>query len=104
MDKFLLAMNEMSGNDDVVIVRAVQPVSHYQVVDGHVGSRQIHKHFTYKNSEGEKELYTLVVTHYFTTDIDTTDESEVYKFMDDAWHWYMAYLKWEDEQIDNSLL
>lgn len=96
MDKHLLAENLMSGNGNLVIVRTIQPVSIYEVIEGHQNVKGINKHYYH---EGEE--FTLRAHHYFTTDIDTVDESEVFKFMDDAWHWFVAYMKWEDENIDN---
>jgi hypothetical protein len=101
MDKHLLAENPMSDNGNLAIVRTIQPVSIYEVIVGHHKLKGIHKHYTYVNLDGVPEDYTLRAHHYFTTDIDTVHESEVFKFMDDAWHWYMAYMKWEDKNIDD---
>jgi hypothetical protein len=98
MDKHLLADNPMRALEGgLAIIRTVQPVSIYEVIEGWKELNSIHKNYTYHNSDGIEEYYTLRAHHYFTTDIDTTDEAEVYKFMDDAWYWFIAYLKWEDE-------
>lgn len=103
MDKHLLAENPMSDNGSLAIVRTVQPISIYEVIDGHIPHKGLAKHYTFKNSDGLFEEYTLRIHHYFSTDIDTVEESEVFKFMDDAWHWYVAYMKWEDKNIDENL-
>lgn len=101
MDKHLLAENPMSGNGNLAIVRTIQPVSIYEVIEGAKDCKGIYKAYTYENPNGVDEDYTLRAHHYFTTDIDTVDELEVFKFMDDAWHWFVAYMKWEDENSDN---
>ena len=101
MDKHLLSENPMSDNGDLAIVRTVQPISIYQVLEGH-HDLKLSKKYRFVNSDGEVENYTLAVHHYFSTDVDTTDESEIYKFMDDAWHWYKAYMQWEDKNIDKN--
>ena len=99
MDKHLLAENPMrSPEGGLCIVRTVQPIAIYEVVEGWKELNIPHKNYTYRNSDGLEEHYTLAAHHFFSTDIDTVDESIVFKFMDDAWHWYMAYMKWEDEQ------
>lgn len=106
MDKHLLAENPMSDNGSLAIVRTVQPIAIFEILNGwyvyNAGSEIVKKHYSYVNSDGVKEDYTLKCHHYFSTDIDTPDVNEIYKFMDDAWHWYMAYLKWEDKQIDEN--
>lgn len=134
MDKHLLAENPMrSSEGGLCIIRTIQPVSMYEVIEGHSIDHKsktgqyyqyqdrggtmtleewnndgrydigldigILKHYFYKNSDGETEHYTLRCHHYFSTDIDTVAESKVFKFMDDAWHWFMAYIKWQDEQV-----
>lgn len=99
MDKHLLAENPMRASEGgLAIVRTVQPVAIFEVIEGHQECKDIHKAYSFKNSDGLIEEYTLRAHHYFSTDIDTIEESEVYKFMDDAWYWYMAYMKWEDKQ------
>ena len=97
MDKHLLAENPMrSPEGGLCIIRTIQPVSIYEVIEGTIEMKGICKRYYLNNT-----AYTLRCHHYFSTDIDTANESEVFKFMDDAWHWYAAYLRWEDEQIDN---
>jgi hypothetical protein len=92
MDKHLLAENPMRASQGgLAIIRTVQPISIYEVIEGHVNVKGISKRYEYNEEE-----YTLRCHHYFSTDIDTVDETEVYKFMDDAWFWFMAYMKWED--------
>ena len=104
MDKHLLAENPMrSPEGGLCIIRTVQPISIYEVYEGHIkfGIGSIYKQYTYVGSTGEREDFALRAHHFFSTDIDTVDESIVYKFMDDAWFWYMAVLKYEDEIFDD---
>ena len=109
MDKFLIATNPMSGNDCEVIVRTVEPKSYYYVHDGHIAVKgTIYRHYVYG-----AEKYTISIGHYFTTvgveqiaenlafvDEKQAQEADIYKKIDDAWHWYCALLKWEDGQDD----
>lgn len=99
MDQHLLAENPMRGpKGGLAIIRTTQPVSIYEVYEGHEIMKGIWKHYHYKNSEGEIEKYTFRTHHFFSTDIDTATEEVAIKFMDEAWHWFMAYMKWEDNQ------
>ncbi|MBX9851030.1 MAG: hypothetical protein K2X86_04645 [Cytophagaceae bacterium] len=105
MDKHLLAENPMRASEGgLAIIRTSQPVAIFEVIDmeeagGSISVEgKIIKSYYYQN-----EHWVLKTHYYFTHDIDTTDESEVYKFMDDAWFWFMAYLKWEDKNIDNDI-
>lgn len=102
MDEHLLAENPMRPHKGgLCIIRTTHPVAIYEVIEGHKDAKGLHNHFTYVNSEREKEYYTLRTHHFFSTDIDTVDKMIVFKFMDDAWRWFCAYMKWEDEQVDN---
>lgn len=83
------------------IIRTRQPIGMYEVLEGHVDAKGLHNHFTYTNSEGKDEQYTLRTHHFFSTDVDTVDKMIVFKFMDDAWRWFAAYIKLEDEQQFN---
>lgn len=107
MDKHLLAENPMRAPEGgLCIIRTVQPISIYQIEIGWVSflgeKAPLHKIYSYINSDGEKEKYTLRAHHFFSTDIDTVNEDIVYKFMDDAWYWFKAYLEWEDKNIDEN--
>lgn len=102
MDEHLLAENPMRPEKGgLCIIRTRQPVSIYEVLEGHVDAKGLHNHFTYLNSEGKKEQYTLRAHQFFSTDVDTVDKMVVFKFMDDAWRWFTAYMKWEDEQFND---
>jgi hypothetical protein len=98
MDKHLLAENPMrSPKGGLCIIRIFQPISIYEVIEGHVKASGIVKEYYYNGLNGETEHFTLRYHHYFTIDIDTINESKVLKFMDDAWHWYAACLRWKEQ-------
>lgn len=65
-------------------------------------SLRAHQHLTYSSSNGYKELYTLSAYHCFTTSFDGEEHAVMLeKLFKNAWHWYMAYMTWEDKQIEN---
>lgn len=101
MDLHLLAENPMRARDGgLAIIRTKQPISIYEVIEGHVDMTGIYKMYSHWSNR-KREDYTLRVHHFFSTDIDTAREETAIKFMDDAWRWFVAYMKWEDENIDN---
>lgn len=93
MDKYLLAVNPMTDNGDLAIVRTVQPVQIWQVLEGR---RETKQRFT-KTYAHKGEEFTLVLHHWFSPDFDNQSDSVVWKGMDDAYHWYRAYIDWADE-------
>jgi hypothetical protein len=100
MDRFLLSENPMAGNT-LAIVHTQQPVSIILVDEGHITTKYPHEHHTYRNSDGIGEPVTLSLYHCYSMSFDGDENArKVNKLFRDAWHWYMAYLKWEDEQID----
>ena len=97
MDKHLLAENPMRSQEGgLCIIRTVDPISIWEVIEGHVKSKKTyHKHFNHNG-----EFYTIECFHYFTTNEDGLLDKNVYKYMDDAWRWFKAYMQWEDDNID----
>lgn len=73
MDKHLVAHNKMSGKSDLSVIRTITPVAIFKV----------------------KSDNSLSV-HY----CEKCSEEKLLKITKDAWFWYMAYMKWEDKQID----
>lgn len=101
MDRFLLAENPMNTSGGAtVIVHTIEPKAMIQVHNGHDPiDFGYSKQYSFKNTDGDIEQYTLRLFHYFTEDFNEDNHKPAaYKIMDKAWHWYMAYLKWEDEQ------
>jgi hypothetical protein len=97
MDKHILAKNPMrSPQGGLCIVRTVQPVSIYEVLEGSQTKPRLSKTYHYVKIGGQPMSFTLRCHHFFSTDIDTPDETQVYKFMDDAWYWFKAYLDWKE--------
>lgn len=102
MDKFLLAENPMAGHA-LAIVHMLQPVSIITVHEGHLATKFPYKHYTFTNADGGQEQHTLSLYHCFTNLVATDEDNDkmIAKLLRDAWHWYMAYLNWEDENIAN---
>jgi hypothetical protein len=101
MDKFLLAENPMASNT-LAIVHMLHPISILTVHEGHINTKYPHQQYTYRNGDGIQEEYTLSLYHCFSTSFDGEVNSPmVMKLFKDAWHWYMAYLNWEDQNIAN---
>jgi hypothetical protein len=85
------------------IIRTVNPVSIFEIYQGKIEfdkSKFNSKYF--KSYSFENEQFTLRLHHYFTTEVMVgLTEIEVYKKMDDAAHWYFAYCKWENENLND---
>ncbi len=86
--------------ESTLIIHTIEPKSMIQVQLGHLSVKNPHfKHYFFRNAFGEVEHYTLSIYHYFTEDFNEDNHKpSADKLLDKAWHWYMAYLKWEDEQ------
>jgi hypothetical protein len=97
MDRFLLAENPMSESRDLAIIHTIEPVAIIGVLENFEKHHQPHAHF---NHFGEE--YTLYIHHMFTTNMAGLDEAEGKKMVDKllkrAWHWFAAYMEWEDQQ------
>jgi hypothetical protein len=99
MDRFLLASNEMSGNNDWVIVHTIEPIAHIQVLEGHTNLEGKSCYFGIH----ETETYTLVAEFVFTSKMHGKKEQNdemIMKLLTRAWHWYKSYLEWEDKLHD----
>lgn len=104
MERFLLAESpffpERSG---LWIVHLLNPISIFQVVEGRVNPEgKIFGNYTYVNSDGMKEAWTLVVFHFFTTDFISDPDVQALPLLKRAWRWYLSYLKWVDQNISHS--
>lgn len=100
MDKYYLGENPMSPDNDLIIVRIPLPTSIFLVREGHNAQGEHYGFFTYKNTDGITEQWTLSVYHYFITKKEDTDEAKIQKEIRKAWYWYLSYLKFEDGNID----
>lgn len=100
MDKFLLAENPMTNND-TCIVHTIEPIAIIELSLEKPLKNQYQKKYVYIGADGLREEWTFGIHHFFTTDFNEENhEAKAFKLMDKAWHWYAAYLKWEDEQFD----
>jgi hypothetical protein len=101
MDKFLLAENPMAETDNLAIIHMLAPIAIINVVEAHVVADRPHRHYVYNGHDGQEPI-TLVVWHMFTTEFDSEQHSlMVDKLLRNAFHWYAAYLTWEDNNIEN---
>lgn len=105
MDRFLLAENPMIDADKhrVFIFHTQQPS---MLIEVHheayaVGDGKMFLTGNYKNIDGTIETITLGVSALLICDVELTDKikERVNKVLSKAWHWYIAYLEWEDKQI-----
>ena len=104
MDRFLIAENPLSDNGNLAIIHTIDPMAIIEAREGYFKSQEgaLYKHYTYINSDGIPEEWTLRVHHLYTQEFDSErHHAIVVKLLDRAWHWYAAYMAWEDERIDN---
>lgn len=96
MTRFLIADNPMVEESTTSIIHTLDPQSIIEVLEGHLVVKTPHRHYQYND-----ELYTLRIHHLFTQQFDSEQHHLIVtKILDKAWHWYMAYQKWEDDWID----
>jgi len=85
------------------IVRTTPPIGLFEIIEGHPEFDSdwfLAKHYQYND-----ELYTLRL-HYYGgyKEKKAPSEEEALKMaskdMDKAWHWFAAYMQWEDDNID----
>lgn len=102
MDKHLLAENPIrSPKGGLCVVRTVKPISIFEIIHGHVEANKPFKYYTYVGDLGIREQYTLVINFMFAEGVASSEELEseyMTKYLDDAAHWYNAYLRFEDCQ------
>lgn len=109
MDKHLLADNPMrSEHGGLAIIRTVAPIGIFEIIEGHLffdvektpKSYRHYKHYSYF-----EEKYTMKLHYYggFNEPAPTADQALILanKHMDDAWHWYMNYMQWENENLND---
>ncbi len=101
MNRFLLADNPMHPEQSGAwVIHTLNPKSMIRCLEGHVVTDEPYRHYTYRNTDGVIEEWTLSAYHLFTTDFLTEPEEQVGKLLDRAWRWYRAYMEWEDTNID----
>jgi len=94
MTRFMIADNHMVAGTTSAIIHTVDPQAIIEILEGHQVCTSPYRHFTYQN-----DLYTLRVHYLFTQEFDTEQHHIIVtKFLTRAWHWFVAYMKWEDEQ------
>jgi hypothetical protein len=94
LTRFLVAKNPMVEGSPSAIIHTREPQAIIEIIEGHHQCTSPYRQYTYGD-----EQFTLRVHHLFTEfeqhHIITT------KLLNRAWHWFMAYMQWEDEQIED---
>lgn len=76
------------------IIHTVNPKAIIEIIEGHTECKSPYKQYQFYD-----ELYTLRVHHLFTTEFDSEQHHIITtKLLDRSWHWFMAYMQWEDEK------
>lgn len=67
-----------------------------------MGEGRLHLTGNYQNTDGEIETITLTIEALLICEPEVLEEMKdrCEKVLKKAWHWYIAYLKWEDDNID----
>lgn len=106
MDKFLLAENPMIDpvKRRVYILHTQAPAMIIEVHHEAIGVGDNKMFFTgnYKNSDGLIETITLDIAALLICEPEISNElkRKIEKILSKAWHWYVAYMAWEDGNID----
>ena len=86
------------GDSNPDVITGMHPQCIIFVYEGHREAQYPYKHYRYKD-----EAYTLVIYHLFTPSFDgETNAVLMEKVFKNAWHWYAAYMAWEDTQISDN--
>ena len=105
-NKFTIAENPQVANDELFIIHHHQPIAHIRVWHEAISFDNSTRTFTYnyQNINNDIETITFELTHCFFQGkilADAETDNKLSKLMNDAMHWYVAYLKWEDKNIEN---
>lgn len=100
LTKFLIADNPMVEGSPSAIIHTQDPHAIIEIIEGHVQCVSPYRHYTFVDDDGITELYTLRAHHLFTRKLDADQHHIITtKLLDRAWHWFAAYMQWEDEQV-----
>lgn len=99
MTRFLLADNPMVEGSLSAIVHTIDPIAIIECIEGHEQCSSPYRHYSFVNIDGVTEDWTLRVHHLMTQEFDSEKHHIIVtNLLDRAWHWYRAYMEWEDEQ------
>lgn len=94
LTRFLIADNPMVEGATSAIIHTIDPQAIIEIIEGHVVCESLYRHYTYEDEE-----YTLNAHFIFTTNFDADQHHLITtKLLERAWHWFVAYMKLEDEQ------
>jgi hypothetical protein len=101
LTRFLIADNPMVEGSPSAIIHTIEPQAIIEVIEGHQQCSSPFRHYSFVNIDGVPEYYTFRVHHLMTQEFDSEKHHLIVtKLLDRAWHWYKAYMNWEDKQID----
>ncbi|MGL6121657.1 MAG: hypothetical protein ACRC1W_01210 [Shewanella sp.] len=107
LTRFLIADNPMVEGSPSAIIHTLDPQAIIEITEGKgfrlrkPGETKMFQNFKHVNIDGIEEYYVLSVHHLFTREFDSDQHHIIAdKLLNRAWHWFMAYMKWEDEQIE----
>lgn len=104
LTRFLIADNPMVEGSPSAIIHTIDPQAIIIVIEGvelFKEGAQPHRYYSFINIDGVKEDYTFQAHHLFTREFDSEQHHLIVtKLLDRAWHWYKAYMEWEDSQPD----
>lgn len=106
MHKFILGENPQAPESGGLwIIHLPHPVAIIEVVHEGMKKHSNGEYYLdsyYHNTDGITEPISLYLYFYFSTEFTNKEEQNrlAAKMLSDAWHWYKAYLKWEDNNID----
>lgn len=102
MDKFLLAENPMTQEENLSVIHTVDPIAIIECIAGHTYCTTPYRQYSFTNVDGDQEDWTLRVHHFHTRETNY-DQHLVYSLLDEAWVWYMRYMNWEDNNTKSGL-
>lgn len=101
LTRFLIADNPMVEGSSSAIIHTIDPHAIIELIEGHKQCSSPYRHYSFVNIDGAPEQWTLRAHHLSTTEFDSEQHHLIVtKLLDRAWHWYKAYMEWEDSQPD----
>lgn len=108
MDRFLLAENPQipAERRKIYIMHTQQPPMliqvHHEAIA--IGDGKLFITGNYQGVDGIIETITLDIAALLICEPELSEllKERIQKTLNKAWHWYVAYLKWEDGNLDET--
>ena len=93
------------GGEGLFIIHHTDPqaIIEANLTEGKAGAT-LSANYLYENSDGMVERWNLTIKFMFKNIGDDLSDELAMQIVDQAWHWFVDYLAWEDENIDNDLI